>query len=194
MTAICFLDIATVTGMAWDGPEGHPTAMSYRAPAPVGDKEDGFDFGPTFHGYRDWLIRQIKFLQPRVLAYEAPLHVILAAPAVGPGGKPRMRTSPHTVRLLVGLVAHTDQIATELGVKCVEVTQAAIKKHFTGHGHADKDDLKARCRQLGWEFGNDNESDALGGWSFVMSTINPNHPHLSQLVFPVFGAGQKLRA
>lgn len=167
--SIIALDLSRqCTGIAHDGPDPtRPLMSSYRAPAPLGLGEgDGIDYGRTYAGFRGRLVALIGVVKPSCVAFEAPMHV------VGGHGSSRP-TNQATVRVLFGLAAITEEACGSLGVLCFEVNIATIKKHFAGHGRAEKNAMMARCRQLGWAVENDNEADAAALWCYAKSIRDP---------------------
>ena len=178
MAVILALDIATKTGWAHDGPEpGRPLTGTFRAPSPEGDAECGFDFGRTFAGYRQWLVRMIGIVKPATVAFEAPLQIVQ-------GQRSKVATNQNTIRILFGLAAITEMAITECGLRAYEANVQAVKRHFAGHGHADKAAMLGRCRQLGWAAEDHNAADAAALWSLVKSL---QEPQWSPNSTPLFG-------
>ena len=161
------LDIATKTGFAHDSPEdGRPLTGVFRAPAPEGDAEDGWEFGRTFAGYRRWLVGLIGMVKPATVAFEAPLQIVQ-------GNRSKVRTNQNTIRILFGLAAITEMVIAEAGVRPYEANVMTVKRHFAGSGHADKAAMKARCRQLGWQIVDDNAADAAALWAYMKALEDP---------------------
>ena len=161
------LDIASATGAAFDGEDsGIPRLLTFRAPSPTGDNQNGWDYGRTFGAFHVWLAELVATVKPQAIALEAPL--VLA----GVSGV-KVLTSQTTVRILFGLAAIAEMTASEAGVDVYEVNVATAKKHFAGHGRADKQMMLARCRQLRWNAKTDHEADAAAVWSFLKSLKEP---------------------
>lgn len=156
------LDVATASGACWDGPDGAPRFCTFRAPSPVrGD--GGFDLSRTFLEFDRWLTGHIQLVQPERIAFEAPMQV------AGPGASSRP-TSQQAVRMLLGLAAITELVAAKAEIPIYELNIATAKKLFAGHGRADKQQMMARCAQLGWTVKTDHEADAAAVWLALKTT------------------------
>ena len=165
---ILALDLASVTGFAYgELPDSLPTildvASGVRIPQVLhGTFRSGTaasSDGKFFSNFFNWLEDQIIFHNPRLVIFEAP---ILR------GNK----TAAQTARRLMGLATITDLVAHRRGVPLVrEADLQTIKKHFAGHGHADKGAMIRRCHELGWVPEDDNAADAIALWHFASSTI-----------------------
>src|ERR1700674_5794277 len=163
------LDIATVTGWAHDSEApGIPISGTFRSPSPRGNYADGegFDFGVTFCGYRQWLSGLIALTKPETVAFEAPLSIVH-------GASSKVRTNQSTIRVLFGLAAITEELATSLSLSVCEANVQTVKKHFAGRGFASKDEMMARCRQLRWEVKSHDAADACALWCYVKSLHDP---------------------
>lgn len=172
---IIALDLSSAcTGIAYDGPDGaRPVSSSYRLPRAGA----AGDYGLGYAAFRAYLACRVERAKPVLIAFEAPLQVIGAHAS-------SRRTNQATVRILFGLAAITEEVAGAFGIACAEVNIATIKKHFAGHGRADKRDIIARCRQLGWEPRNDNEADAMALWAYAKALREPGW---SPRATPLFG-------
>jgi Holliday junction resolvasome RuvABC endonuclease subunit len=70
---------------------------------------------------------------------------------------------------LIGVI---ELVAKELGVRCLGLNPATLKKHATGHGNAKKPAMIAAARdRLRYDGCDDNEADAL--WVLDMATKHP---------------------
>jgi Holliday junction resolvasome RuvABC endonuclease subunit len=154
------LDIATFTGAAFDKKPGRPAFATYRVPS----VDDPDDFGTRYVAFSDWLAEMISVIKPDWGAFEAPL----------PQRGSNLVTNFRTARLLGGLVAHAEAEFVRAGIPCGEENVSTIKKHLTGNGRAEKADIMARCRQLGWEIKNDHEADAAALWAYCHCKVNPS--------------------
>lgn len=80
------------------------------------------------------------------------------------------KTNIKTLRRLYGLATFTAVVCWRFnndyapGVECREVAIGTVKKELAGRGDADKLDLWASARRLGFDPANADEADALGGW------------------------------
>lgn len=160
---ILSLDIATACGWAYDCPPepGDDPAQlacgvrsgTVKLQAPAGDMGGGFENGRTFKYFDEWLSDFVSLVRPDVLVFEAPLNIHNAF------------TSENTVRLLFGLAAIAELVATRYGLQRFEANNATVRKHFLGSARGKSADLKlktmARCRALGWYPKDHNEADAI---------------------------------
>ena len=165
---VVFWDLGRHCACAHDGPNpGVPLTSVVRLPAPEGDVQDGYDYGPTFTAFRKQASAVLTVLQPRALGYEAPLQVISSRGAA-------QYTNQHSVFVLFGLSAHLEQLADEHHVRCYQTHNQTIKKFFAGTGRADKAAMLARCRQLNWDVGGSaDRADAAAGWAHLRSLLDP---------------------
>jgi crossover junction endodeoxyribonuclease RuvC len=155
------LDLSSHTGWATDAPGGGDKPLS----GVVDFDLNGDEYGPTFSAFRQWLTDAAGVHNPEVLAFEAPL--------MPHGGN--FMTSEQTVRLLIGLAAHAEQIGHALGLETVECNVQTVKRHFAGTGRADKAAMLARCQQLGWNIRNHNAADAAAVWDYTRHSLRlPN--------------------
>lgn len=159
------LDISrSNTGACWDGHDGRPRAVSFSAPGGrKGSVGSGVDYGRSGAAYEQWLVDLITTIQPRRMAFEAPMQVIR------PGDAKGWATSQDVVRLLFGLAFLTDTIAHRLDVPVFEINAATARKSFAGNGHAKKADIMAQCRRLGWEPKDEDQGDAMCVWYALKS-------------------------
>lgn len=159
MTVVLALDIGTHTGCAHDAPGGRkPLCATWEAPY-----AEPKDFGTRYLAFMRWLDEVFVVVKPELFVFEAPLG----------SARESYRANPDTVRLLIGLASHAEMVSTMHAVQPFEVNIGTIKKHFAGHGRASKPDMKARCRQLGWEIKNDHEADAAGLWAYAKALDDP---------------------
>lgn len=183
MTGILALDISQrCTGFAHDSPHiGRPLTGVFRAPRPEGCADDGWDYGQTFARYFDWLDGTLATIQPAICAFEAPLNVV---------GQNRSNrpTSQTTVRILFGLAAITELALARRGIRTYECNLSTVKKHFAGHGRAEKEAMVSRCRQLGWTIENADAADAAAVWAYMKATVDPAWAPRSTPLFGVRSA------
>jgi crossover junction endodeoxyribonuclease RuvC len=111
--------------------------------APVGTA-----VGPFLAAYETWLSAMI--------AQHAPAGIIFEAPIL-----PK-KTTPATVRKLVGLSGMTEKVAHQRGITWVREAQpSTVKLHICGNGGPGKAGVQNAIRARGWTFATDDEADAL---------------------------------
>ncbi len=102
----------------------------------------------------------IEEFNPDIVAVESPVQ--------GPKANPN----------LVGLAACVMGEADRRGSKVVAYFPATIRKHFLG-GIRSKQPIKTqvynKCRLLGWEPKDTDQSDAMALWSYVCALHDPRH-------------------
>jgi len=165
-------DLATVSGIAVDALDGsgRPTFLTFRIP-------DHAMIGAKLEAFEDFLCDTVEKYRPACMAHEAP-HV--------PDGKGtrNTRTTRDTVLLLIKMSGVWDLVASRYGCRPRdEVHVQSARKHFVGHGRAEKDAVFARCLALGWKPNNHNESDAGAVWSLTKALIDPKW---SPMATPLF--------
>lgn len=101
------------------------------------------DVGHLTHEFTCWLSRLLEGYRPDVLAMER---------AFG-----RASFTSDLPLILIG-VAHG--LAHARGIRRVEFTASNLKKQLTGSGKADKKDVIAAVRALGWTPDSDHAADA----------------------------------
>lgn len=69
--------------------------------------------------------------------------------------------SANAIWSIVGLVVVCKTWCKVNGVTPHMVHNQAMKKHATGHGHSEKDQIMAACERLGWKPQTENQGDAL---------------------------------
>lgn len=175
MGRILAIDVASASGWAHDGYQpGVPIAGRFNAPR-IKDKE----YGPLFLAFAEWIENKIMQAAPEIISFEAPLQM------VGAGSIARKYTTNQgTIRILFGLVAIAECAAARHQIRCYEANVATIKKYFTGDGRAQKIQMKAQCRQLGWPGSDDdNIADACAQWALAKSLDDPRWAPLSSPIF-----------
>lgn len=132
---ILALDLATRTGWAHsDGPSGVQDFSLKR----------GESSGMLFLKFRGWLDRVYSDAEFELVAYEQP-HLR--------GG--------YATELLAGMVGILLAWAVENGVEYAMRHSGEIKRHATGKGNANKEQMIEAARKIGWNPEDDNEADAL---------------------------------
>lgn len=182
------LDLSTRTGWARDDPNspGRPVSGVFRCPGSIGDSTAGYNFGSAFARFEEWLRKDLTDDRPDIVVKEAPLKLLHPKAGWGANGKmeAKLVTSQNTIRLLLGLDAAVELVCNQLKINVYEVNVQKVKSHFV-RGGAKKEEMVARCRQLGWDCGSDdNRADAMALWSFAKATLDPAWSPMST---PLFG-------
>lgn len=155
---VMFLDIATSTGVAVDGPResGRPFLASFHCGS------DGPRPGRAFFEYERWLNGMIERWRPEEIGYEAAITQKRGESALN---------SQVTAEKLLGLIAITKLLcyAHDLTPRACNIQK--VRRHFCGNGHADKKEVWSRCLMLGWEPMTDDEADAAAGWDFLHGVL-----------------------
>ncbi len=172
MTKVLALDLATLTGIAFDGPgEGNrvrPIALSLRL-RPRRSRDDGpdLDFGTPGAALWRWLTEHCSINRPDVIAFEAPVV------RFNQGSHPTTRME--AVRLLIGLAFLVETFARSFEpdhpIRCFETTNNEVKAHWAGNGRAEKSDMVRMCRQMRVDVPDDNAADAVGLWSLAKTSL-----------------------
>jgi Holliday junction resolvasome RuvABC endonuclease subunit len=96
---------------------------------------------------------------------EAPLLIVDAGHAA------------HTSMALIQLTGALRAAAARAHARVTLVAISTVRKNFIGHGRLPgreaKAAVQARCRQLGWDFDDDNHADALAVWAYGMALLYP---------------------
>ncbi len=163
---ILALDIATATGVAEGAPGEQPTLRSVRF------GEQGASLEASFAAAIAWTEQVLQERRPGMIVFEAPL-----APSFMRG-----HTSANTIRKLMGLAAVITGTAHRHGFYNIrEATVSDIRRHFLGRRRLRSAEAKkatiARCRELGLNPKNHNESDAAALW-FYAAGLHPAEPAL----------------
>jgi Holliday junction resolvasome RuvABC endonuclease subunit len=155
-----FGDLATKTGITVDGLNGSekPYSTSFEA------RHYDDDLGQAFVAFEDHLNGLLVLHKPDVFAFEA------AFPFQGRGAS-NIPTNFQTMRKTLGLAAIAEKCAWRVGIPVYECNIAAIRKHFTGNGRADKAEVFHRCKVLGWPVKNLDEADSAAGWDFTKAML-----------------------
>ena len=151
MVRVLFLDIATQTGAAVDGPleSGKPIIMTFNCGS------DGDRPGRAFYEYAIWLNGMITRFKPEIVGFEAALQQKKGEGAIN---------SQVTAEKLLGLIAITKMLAYQHDLPARPCNVQQNRRHFVGNGHASKGDVINKCRLIGWAVANEDEADACCGW------------------------------
>jgi hypothetical protein len=164
------LDCATVTGYATDSDRpGIPQTGHFDCSPSTGSKADGRDYGRLFASFESRLVGLIVGIRPETIVFEGPMSVFDQTARIR-----KFQSNTSAVRILYGLVALTECLASRYGVNYFECGAQDIKRHFAGSSRATKEDMLARCRQLRWPAQTDDEADAAALWSLAKSLTDPH--------------------
>lgn len=109
--------------------------------------------GRRFAKFHRWLI-DLKARAPELAAIHYELVVAISTR----GGMPHNAQASH---IYGGLVAILQMFGEHHGITYCGHNVATVKKQFTGSGRAQKCDVIAQCRVMGFKPDTDNEADAL---------------------------------
>lgn len=122
--------------------------------------------------HADQVIRELILSQrPQVLAF--------ASPFIGMrGGRP---IQPDAIRPLMGLMAKIEEIAEELKIRCIELSEPECRRAFLNNVPRKSADIKKAvmraCRERGWPCMDDHSADALCVASRALEIIAPDTAH-----------------
>lgn len=165
---IIALDLASTTGICIGKPNTSPIFFTES----LGDVGGG-------HGERmaqaiRMTNRLIKQYQPTFIALEAPIKT--------------NKTQKVVEELLMGLRGCVIGIAHMHHVPLEQFEISTVRRHFIGHGGLKskpaKDAVMKRCKQLGWNPKNFDESDSGAVWDYACSRQSRSH---SLQGTPLFG-------
>lgn len=152
------LDLGTVTGVAV-GCAGEAPALQTEI---LGK---GLEHGARFSALRRTVGRLLTDHGPDLLVIEAPI------PA-GPKGKAAR------LELAYGYRASVYDAAYTRATRVREFSVSSVRAHFIGEGNMESEAAKAavfsRCRSLGWDPQNTDESDAAAVWDLACSILAPH--------------------
>ncbi|MER2263524.1 crossover junction endodeoxyribonuclease RuvC [Methylobacterium oxalidis] len=158
---ILALDLATRIGWACGAPDEEPVYGSHTLPSASAS------LGRFGDAYDQWLLDRLDFFRPGLVIFEAPF-------VSGTG-------NANTARKLMGLCWQTEIACYRRETQCLEHGNTSLKKFFTGNGRAEKADMMAACRRLGWNPKDDNAADALALWANAVHVKAPRHAARFQL-------------
>jgi Holliday junction resolvasome RuvABC endonuclease subunit len=141
------LDLATTCGFAILREDGRIVsgAQSFAPRTVKGEKERP---GARWVKFRAWLVELHQAHQLTAIAYEEVNFI------GGPGGA-------YAVQVYGGFVAVMQHFCEGFRIPYAPHGVGVIKQAWTGRGNASKDDMVARCRELGFKPIDDNEADAI---------------------------------
>jgi Holliday junction resolvasome RuvABC endonuclease subunit len=118
----------------------------------------GSDYSACLVGIDAWLTDILAVIKPARCAFEAPIII--------------PKRSAQTMRLLMYIAGVAELCCAKAKVPVYEISVSTARKGFCGSGRADKPMVQQRCRQLGWQFRNDDEADALAVWH-ALAVLDP---------------------
>lgn len=160
---LLYQDLSSRVGFCFGIPGVEPEYGSFRVDEP------GAPVGRFAAKYVQQCRVQMIALRPTHFVYEAPFI-------------DHNKTAIDTAEKLLGLVVLAKMVAYQQGIGTVRKAEnSTVAKYFTGKGRwsnrAEKKQLTIRiCRALGWSPANDDEADALAGWSWSEHTLFPHLP------------------
>lgn len=153
--SILFLDLATTLGWA-EGEPGERAVCGKHRLAPAGAKP-----GEILSGYMDFLVPRLQSFRPARIVFESPFI---------------NKMNANTTRLLWSLGGITEMVGYRLGIVTLEANLNTIRKAtlgFVPRGEGVKESVMSHVRTLGYEPADDNAADALLGWLYACSVLDP---------------------
>lgn len=159
---ILAIDLATAFGWAEGVPGKKPLSGSERFAPP------GASDGAIGAAALKWAADRFAVSRPKTIFIERP----------GLYGVAKGKSSVQVIQRLLGLCFLVQSVAYRRGIYDVRYARAdEVRLHFLGSrklsGDAAKKSVSARCKALGWEHQDYDESDALALWSFGCEQIRP---------------------
>lgn len=157
---ILTLDMATKLGWAAAAPDavaawpkGGALFSAGEAP-PIHFGTKHFKAGDGVPGQLlEWLEGTLEtFPETRTVVMEAPFY-----------------KHPVPAARLQGMKGVVEAVCARRGLRCFEVAPATLKKHFAGHGRADKDQMMKMARVLGFDPPDDNSADAIALMDYAIA-------------------------
>lgn len=187
---IAGFDIATVCGCA-DGcvKDNRPRAWTWDL------RNAGKDRPARLAMLMDYCDRYFRDNQVDGFFYEKGLPIAALFASIEKGGTQaafRMGATDATIGFLRGAIGVVEACAQRAKVPRIEgVSVQEARRQLLGPGRIPKGEGKyivsERCRVLGWEHKNQDESDALAIWSLGVGLMSPLNNYRSM---PLFGAGK----
>ena len=156
---ILALDLATKTGVCFGSPSTTPIFFTEI----LGDT--GEHHGARFAQAIRMMNRLIKTYEPGLIVLEAPIKT--------------NKTKRNPEEVLMGLRGCVMGIAHMHHVPFEQHEVKTVRTHFIGQGNLKSADAKAavmkRCKQLGWNPKNLDESDSGAVWDYACSRQSRSH-------------------
>lgn len=154
MRPILALDISSSTGWAAGAANGEPDYGRFY-PAHY----QGEDIGLLLETFGLWLDGMFWKHEVGHVVFEAPYYQ----------GKDAI-----DARKVICLAGEVERRAFVRDVTYTEIDISTNKKFFAGNGRASKYQMTLAARSYGWDPKNNDESDALGLWSYSANTRHPD--------------------
>jgi Holliday junction resolvasome RuvABC endonuclease subunit len=148
------LDLATVTGWCHGVPGAGTPRIGVIRLRPSG--VTGEAYGAIGAGMEEWLCDLIPIVNPRVIAFEAPLLRHKGAAAA---------------RIALGLAMIVETVAHQFAVRVMENHAGNTRKIVMGKGNPTKEEVVAWCRQRGWQPPTHDAADAAVLWQLVSDIL-----------------------
>lgn len=152
--SVLFLDLATQLGWAEGEPGERAICGSLRL-APQGAKT-----GAVLSGFLDFLVPRVQAFRPARIVYESPFSRGLDA-----------------TRRAYALAGVTEMVGHRFGVRVLEANLNTIRKEtlgFVPRGDGVKESVISHVKSLGYTPADDNDADALLGWLYACSVLDPS--------------------
>lgn len=160
--SILSLDVAKRMGWAHGRPGEAPRSGSVRFVEEKRERQLSPCTARTlyYRGLRQWLADFLTVNDADIVVYETPI-----------AGMIRGNTNGDTIRLLIGLTEHIEEMLPGFnGIDLREAGASEVRKYFIGTGRPPKGTAKKmvmeRCKALGWPYADDNAADALALWAY----------------------------
>ncbi len=154
MQAILALDISSETGWAVGPPDGEPR---YGRHYP--EHYQGEDIGRLLEHFGIWVDDMISVHDVGHVVFEAPF---------------LQEKNALAARKALCLAGEVERRAYARDISRAEIDIGTNKKFFAGNGRASKYQMTLAARGYGWDPKNNDESDALGLWSYSVNTREPD--------------------
>lgn len=173
------IDPGMTTGFAALGGGRKPSAGSRKMPGGAGE------MGKIMR-YADRTIREL------ILA-ERPHVIALATIFIGSrGGRP---IQPDAISPLMGVHFKAQEIADELGLRCVEISESECRRAFLTAVPKKSAEIKKAvmraCRLRGWPFPDEHAADSYCVASRALEILEPETAHETTPLFAVAPKGRR---
>jgi len=150
--------------------------------------------------HADQVIRDVILQEkPDVIGFATPFVGQVRIP-IFKGGKPTglfktQPIDPNSIRPLYGVLAKVEEIADELHIRCVEVSEGECRNAFLNKVPRKSKDIKAAImagvRQRGWPCPDDHGADSLCVASHILDISQPTTSHETTPLFSTAPAPTK---
>lgn len=169
---ILTLDLATRCGFAF-GESGDAPRVVKSGVVTLKDRDE--ERSAAYANLIAWLDKQLRERRPDLLLKEAPLNLQAFR---------NLGNAAFTVRMTLGLHGIVEGVCKRFAIRCEEVADATIRKHFLGRANfgtrtATKAAVVQRCHALGYmprDCVDDNRGDACATWDWAAATYGKRAP------------------